>query len=72
MNERNDRRPRVPPSPDNAPAPTPRQREREKNPKERGGEIRHILDTGLPPGVRVDEAKDPGSQPPHGTTDDRS
>lgn len=72
MNERNDRRPRVPTSPDNAPAPTPQQRKREKNPKERGGEIRHILDTGLPPGVRVDEAKDPGSQPPHGPTDDRS
>jgi hypothetical protein len=26
--------------------------------------IGHVLETGLPPGVSIDEAKDPGSQPP--------
>ena len=72
MKDRNDRRPRVPPSPNNAPPVTPEQREQEKNPRERGGDVRHILDTGLPPGVRIDDAKDPGSQPPHGPADDRS
>ena len=28
------------------------------------GEIHHIVDKGLPPGIDVDEAKDPGSQSP--------
>jgi hypothetical protein len=72
MNDRNDSkrddpRPRVQPSPDNAPPPA-----EEQTPKAREGAIRHIIDTGLPPGIRVDEAKDPGAKPPHGPADDRS
>lgn len=64
----NDARPRVAPSPDNAPSDEAAKRA----PDAREGEIRHIRDTGLPPGIRVDEAKDPGSQPPHGPVDNRS
>jgi len=76
MNDRNqshrsDPRPRVQPSPNNAPPPSSQDKTR-RPPNAREGEIEHIRNTGLPPGIRVDEAKDPGSQPPHGPVDDRS
>lgn len=29
-----------------------------------GGDLEHIRDTGLPPGIEVDEAKDPGAYAP--------
>jgi hypothetical protein len=41
-------------------------------PPERSGDLRHIVDTGLPPGIDIEEAKDPGSQTPHVPVDDRS
>jgi hypothetical protein len=62
MNDRTSSAPRVPPKTDKRPG----------KPKERGGDIQHIVDTGLPPGISIDEAKDPGSQGPHGPVDDRS
>ena len=62
MNQQDRSAPRVPPKKEQ-PAPKP---------KERGGDIRHIIDTGLPPGISVDEAKDPGSQTPRKPVDDRS
>jgi hypothetical protein len=33
----------------------------EKAKEDRGGDLKHIIDTGLPPGIDVDDAKDPGS-----------
>ena len=66
-----DPRPRVEPSPNNGP-PRSSQDKTQRAPNAREGEIEHIRDTGLPPGIRVDEVKDPGSQPPHAPTDDRS
>jgi len=50
----------------------PKKDEPARKPKERGGDVRHIIDTGLPPGISVDEAKDPGAQTPRGPADDRS
>jgi len=39
-------------------------RERRKKKDSRSSEgIGHVIDTGLPPGISVDQAKDPGSQP---------
>jgi hypothetical protein len=54
--------PRVPPKKEAPP----------KKPKEHGGDVQHIIDTGLPPGIDVDEARDPGSQTPRAPADDRS
>ena len=31
--------------------------------KDEGGDIRHIVDTGLPPGIDIEDAKDPGNSP---------
>jgi hypothetical protein len=62
MNDNDRSAPRVPPKKD----------EPARKPKERGGDVRHIIDTGLPPGINVDEAKDPGAQTPRGPADDRS
>ena len=46
-------------------APDPAKRpDRVNQPLEPGGDIRHIADTLLPPGVTPDDVKDPGSQPP--------
>jgi hypothetical protein len=36
------------------------------------GNVKHVLRTGLPPGIEVDEAIDPGAHGPRGPTDDRS
>ncbi|HSU44851.1 MAG TPA: hypothetical protein VLN42_11600 [Casimicrobiaceae bacterium] len=62
MNDNDRSAPRVPPKKD----------EPVQKPKERGGDVRHIIDTGLPPGISVDEAKDPGAQTPRNPADDRS
>ena len=62
MNDNDRSAPRVPPKKD----------ETARKPKERGGDVRHIIDTGLPPGISVDEAKDPGAQTPRSPADDRS
>lgn len=42
-----------------------RQRTERKNDdaQDEGGDIRHIVDTGLPPGIDVEDAKDPGNSP---------
>jgi hypothetical protein len=62
MEQRDKSAPRVPPKKD----------EPARTPKERGGDVRHIIDTGLPPGISIDEATDPGAQTPRSPADDRS
>jgi hypothetical protein len=37
-----------------------------------GGDLKHVRDTGLPPGIEIDDAKDPGSQAPRTPADNRS
>jgi hypothetical protein len=44
----------------------------QREPPERGGDVRHIIDKGLPPGIGVEDAIDPGSQTPAAPADDRS
>jgi len=36
------------------------------------GAVEHVADTGLPPGIRPDEAKDPGNANEKGPVDNRS
>jgi len=43
-----------------------------REPSERGGDVRHIIDKGLPPGIGIRDAIDPGSQTPGTPVDDRS
>ena len=40
-------------------------------PKEEGS-VKHIVRTGLPPGIEVEDALDPGKHSPKGPADDRS
>ncbi|HEY2736606.1 MAG TPA: hypothetical protein VGI70_21550 [Polyangiales bacterium] len=44
-----------------------KQPDRTDRPAERGGDVRHIVDSGLPPGITPQDVIDPGSQP----TEDR-
>jgi hypothetical protein len=37
---------------------------KDKKEQDKSEGIGHVIDTGLPPGISIDEAKDPGSQPP--------
>jgi hypothetical protein len=46
---------------------TRKQPDRTTRPPERGGDVRHIVDTGLLPGIMPEDVVDPGSQP----TEDR-
>ena len=50
--------PRTPPKPGSEPA-------------EHGGDVRHIVDKGLPPGIDIQDAIDPGSHTPGAPADDR-
>ena len=43
-----------------------------REPAERGGDVRHVIDKGLPPGIGIQDAVDPGSQAPRTPADDRS
>ena len=43
-----------------------------REPPERGGDVRHIVDKGLPPGIDMQDAIDPGSNTPGTPADDRS
>ena len=36
---------------------------RERKEKDTSEGIGHVIDTGLPPGISIDQARDPGSQP---------
>ena len=38
----------------------------------REGSLKHVVRTGLPPGVDVEDVKDPGKASPKGPTDNRS
>jgi len=55
--------------PDTQDAAKPRDRGHKR---EEGDDLKHIIETGLPPGISEDEAKDPGSQTPRNPADDRS
>jgi hypothetical protein len=50
------------PPPKKQPAPAPAQE----------GSVKHVVRTGLPPGIEVDDFKDPGKNSPKGPADDRS
>jgi len=39
--------------------------------KDRGGSLRHILDTGLPPGISEADAIDPGANTPNDADEPR-
>ena len=41
-------------------------------PRTPGENLKHVLKTGLPPGIEIDDAKDPGSNAPGGPVDNRS
>ena len=41
-------------------------------PAQREGSVKHVVRTGLPPGVNVEDVKDPGKVSPKGPTDNRS
>ena len=36
------------------------------------GSLEHVVRTGLPPGISVEDVKDPGKNSPKGPTDNRS
>ena len=40
--------------------------------KRKEGDLKHVLETGLPPGVDLEDARDPGSQTPPVPADNRS
>ena len=40
--------------------------------RDKGEGLRHVLDTGLPPGISVDEAEDPGKSTPPSPPKDRN
>lgn len=33
------------------------------NEPDQGGDVQHIVDTGLPPGIEIEDATDPGNSP---------
>ncbi|MDB5810977.1 MAG: hypothetical protein JWN94_3099 [Betaproteobacteria bacterium] len=37
-----------------------------------GEDIKHVVETGLPPGISVEQAKDPGAHAPGGPVENRS
>ena len=47
-------------------------RTRDEQPSSKEGSVKHVVRTGLPPGVDVEDAKDPGKNSPKGPTDNRS
>ena len=54
----------------NQPANTPRPAiDRDDAVPEQRDDVKHVIDTGLPPGINPDEAADPGSQTPGSTPD---
>jgi hypothetical protein len=44
----------------------------EKKPSSKEGSVKHVVRTGLPPGIEVEDVKDPGKVSPKGPTDNRS
>jgi len=47
-------------------------RDPESRPSSNEGSVKHVVRTGLPPGVDVEDVKDPGRNAPKGPTDNRS
>lgn len=50
--------------------PNPQQPPEPKQVKE--GSVKHVVRTGLPPGIDIDDVKDPGAKAPPGPADNRS
>ena len=44
----------------------------ERKPASKEDSVKHVVDTGLPPGIDVEDWKDPGKNAPKGPTDNRS
>jgi hypothetical protein len=56
-----------------APATKPASQQKPTRKKHKPGEdIKHVLNTGLPPGINIEDAKDPGSHAPGGPVENRS
>jgi len=43
-----------------------------EKPTSKEGSVKHVVRTGLPPGIDVEDVKDPGKASPKGPTDNRS
>ena len=43
-----------------------------EKPDSKEGSVKHVVRTGLPPGIDVEDVKDPGKASPKGPTDNRS
>ena len=43
-----------------------------EKPASKEGSVKHVVRTGLPPGIDVEDVKDPGKVSPKGPTDNRS
>ena len=43
-----------------------------EKPASEEGSVKHVVRTGLPPGIDVEDVKDPGKNVPKGPTDNRS
>jgi len=56
----------------NISAPPQKEPAKPREPAGREGSLRHILDTGLPPGVEISDVKNPGEKSPKAPADDRS
>jgi len=41
-------------------------------PPSQEGSVKHVVRTGLPPGIEVDDVKDPGKESPKGPADNNS
>ena len=42
---------------------TDAERKPANDPSDQEGDVQHIVDTGLPPGIEIEDAKDPGNAP---------
>ena len=51
------------------PAPDSKPRRKVRTPTEN---VKHVVDTWLPPGIEVEDAKDPGAHAPGGPVENRS
>ena len=50
----------------------PKDRSTTEKPASKEGSVEHVVRTGLPPGIEVEDVKDPGKASPKGPTDNRS
>jgi hypothetical protein len=50
----------------------PEDRSTTEKPASKEGSVKHVVRTGLPPGINFEDLKDPGKNSPKGPTDNRS